>query len=43
VKEQVSAWQRERNQASVPMDWRFTTEDARMKLKRFYPIIEREN
>jgi len=37
---QVDAWQRERNQANVTINWRFTTADARIKLKRLYPSIE---
>ena len=37
---QVDAWQRERNQAKVTINWRFTTADARIKLKRLYPSIE---
>ena len=37
---QVEAWQQERNQAHVTINWRFTTEDARIKLKRLYPSIE---
>src|SRR5215469_5553889 len=40
VKEKVAAWQEERNQANVTINWRFTTEDARIKLKRLYPLIE---
>ena len=40
VAEKVSAWQQRRNQAQVTIDWRFTTEDARIKLKRLYPIVE---
>jgi hypothetical protein len=36
----VDAWQRERNQAKVTINWRFTTADARIKLKRLYPSIE---
>lgn len=38
---QVDAWQQERNQARVTINWRFTTADARIKLKRLYPSIER--
>ena len=34
---EVHAWQRERDQASVGVDWQFTTKDARIKLKRLYP------
>jgi hypothetical protein len=40
VKEKVAAWQEERNQAHITINWRFTTEDARIKLKRLYPLIE---
>jgi len=37
---QVEAWQEERNQLSASVDWRFTTEDARIKLRKLYPSIE---
>lgn len=37
---QLDAWQQERNQAQVTINWRFTTADARIKLKRLYPSIE---
>jgi hypothetical protein len=40
VREKVMAWQKERNQANVTINWRFTTDDARIKLKRLYPLIE---
>ena len=36
---QVAAWQHVRNHAATKVDWRFTTSDARVKLKRLYPII----
>ncbi len=39
AREQVMAWQDQRNQAHVTINWRFTTEDARIKLKRLYPVI----
>jgi transposase len=39
VTTQVGAWVEKRNQQSKPADWRFTTEDARIKLKRLYPIL----
>ena len=35
----VVAWQQHRAENSAPVDWRFTTEDARIKLKRLYPSI----
>lgn len=37
---QVDAWQAERNQSNISINWRFTTTDARIKLKRLYPSIE---
>ena len=35
----VSAWQYHRNSACASVNWRFTTADARIKLKKLYPII----
>ncbi len=40
VEQEVAAWVRERNQATRIIDWRFTTADARIKLKRLYPAHE---
>jgi transposase len=37
---EVAAWQDRRNAAGGTVDWRFTTEDARIKLKRLYPSIQ---
>ena len=37
---EVAVWQQERNQACVTIDWRFTTADARIKLKRLYPVLK---
>jgi hypothetical protein len=37
---EVAAWQQRRNAAARPVDWRFTTADARIKLKRLYPSVE---
>jgi DDE superfamily endonuclease len=36
---EVAAWERDRNTAGGRVDWRFTTADARIKLKRLYPSI----
>jgi hypothetical protein len=33
---EVAAWQERRNTADRPVDWRFTTEDARIEPKRLY-------
>jgi len=38
---QVDAWLHERHQARVTINWRCTTDDARITLKRLYPSIER--
>jgi hypothetical protein len=43
AKERIMMWQYERNQSKMTINWRFTIEDARMKLKRFYPVIEQED
>ena len=41
LKREVQAWQNRRNQQQATVHWRFTTKDARIKLKRLYPSIER--
>lgn len=35
----VAGWEQHRNRAACRVDWRFTTEDARVKLKYLYPNI----
>jgi hypothetical protein len=40
LQERVTAWQARRDAHPVTIDWRFTTQDARIKLKRLYPVIE---
>jgi len=40
MQERVAAWQQARNQQRATIDWRFTTQDARIKLKRLYPPHE---
>ena len=37
---EVAAWQDNRNKHHVKADWQFTTDDARIKLKRLYPQFE---
>jgi hypothetical protein len=41
LEREVAAWQAARNGAGRGVDWRFTTEDARIKLKHLYPAIQR--
>jgi hypothetical protein len=36
---EVLAWQDRRNADSRPIEWRFTTADARIKLRRLYPQL----
>lgn len=36
---EVNAWVNARNAASTRMEWRFTTANARIKLKRLYPTL----
>ncbi len=40
LRREAAAWQDPRNQDNVRADWRFTTEDARIKLKSLYPSIQ---
>ena len=36
---EVAAWATARNATSSAIDWRFTPGDARIKLKRLYPVV----
>ncbi|MCY4340720.1 MAG: transposase [Gammaproteobacteria bacterium] len=36
---EVGAWQRRRNASAKPVEWRFGTDDARIRLKSLYPTI----
>ena len=36
---EIAAWQQRRNAAEAKVDWRFTTANARIKLKRLYPTL----
>ena len=40
LEQEVQAWQRRRNGAAITVNWRFTSADARIKLKRLYPSLE---
>lgn len=40
LKQEIAAWEEDRNQKSCSVNWRFTTSDARIKLKRLYPSIQ---
>jgi len=36
---ELSAWYTKRNQLQKGVDWQFTNSDARIKLKRLYPLV----
>jgi DDE superfamily endonuclease len=36
---ETTAWATDRNRRGSHVDWQFTTEDARIKLKRLYPVF----
>jgi len=40
AKERVSRWQEKRNRQHAKIHWRFTSQDARIRLARLYPSIE---
>lgn len=40
AQQQIDAWTTRRNHASTAIDWRFTAEDASIKLKHLYPSIQ---
>ena len=39
LKREIAALETERNQAAATIDWRFSTADARHKLRRIYPSV----
>jgi hypothetical protein len=39
LEREVAAWEEERNERGVEIQWRFTTADARIKLRRLYPVL----
>lgn len=40
LRQQCTAWQNQRNQDRKPVNWRFKSKDARIKLKSLYPTIQ---
>jgi hypothetical protein len=40
LNEELRGWHHDRNARQKGVDWQFTTDDARIKLKRLYPVIE---
>jgi DDE superfamily endonuclease len=39
LQQEIAAWNTDRNNASKNINWQFSTDDARTKLKRLYPVI----
>jgi len=39
IEKQVKAWQKIRNNKNAKIKWQFTTEDARIRLRRLYPTL----
>jgi len=39
MKQEVNAWQQDRNNKKATINWQFTNDKARIKLKRLYPTI----
>ena len=42
LEEEVVAWEQERNHKKATVEWRFTSQHARDKLTRLYPVLEQE-
>jgi hypothetical protein len=40
LQQEATAWEVDRNAAQSGVDWQFTTVDARIKLKRLYPVLQ---
>lgn len=40
LEKEVRSWVNKRNQSSTKIDWRFTTADARIKLRKLYPSFD---
>lgn len=40
LRREVSAWEDERTERQVGVTWQFTTADARIKLRKLYPVIQ---
>jgi hypothetical protein len=39
MRKEVAAWNEARNRSAKGINWRFSTDDARIKLKRLYPLF----
>ena len=43
LRHETAAWVDRRNTAQATIDWQFTTADARVKLKKLYPVLKSAN
>lgn len=43
LEQETKAWESRRNATRVTVDWQFTTSEARIKLKRLYPVLKERN
>lgn len=41
--DEITAWERDRNAKANQVNWQFTTDDARIKLRRLYPDFVRQD
>jgi hypothetical protein len=40
LRQEITAWEDDRNARQVGVNWQFTTADARIKLRRLYPVVQ---
>ena len=40
MKRETAAWEQQRNEQKATVNWRFTNQDARVKLERLYPPLD---
>ena len=41
MEQEIATWEKDRDEACTRINWRFTTADARIKLKRLYPSFDK--
>jgi hypothetical protein len=40
LRQEITAWEDDRNARQIGVNWQFTTADARIKLRKLYPVIQ---
>jgi hypothetical protein len=40
LRQEITAWEDDRNTRQIGVNWQFTTADARIKLRKLYPVIQ---